>query len=53
MGLITKERKVFRGRINGCKNCGRKRGLVRRYGLDVCRQCFRDNAYELGFKKYN
>lgn len=53
MGLITKERTTFRGRIDGCKYCGRKRGLVRRYGLNVCRQCFWDNARELGFKKYN
>ena len=48
-----KEREVFRGRIEGCVLCGRKRGLVRRYGLNLCRQCFRDKAMELGFKKYD
>ena len=48
-----KEREVFRGRIEGCVLCGRKRGLVRRYGLKLCRQCFRDKAMELGFKKYD
>ena len=48
-----KEREVFRGRIEGCVLCGRKRGLVRRYGLNLCRQCFRDKAIELGFKKYD
>ncbi len=53
MALMSKERKVWKGRINGCESCGRKRGLVRRYGLNVCRQCFRDNAHELGFKKYS
>jgi small subunit ribosomal protein S14 len=26
--------------------------MVRRYGLRLCRQCFRDTAPELGFKKY-
>ena len=40
------------GRTNGCRRCGQKRGMVRRYGLRLCRQCFRDTAPELGFKKY-
>ena len=48
-----KEREVYRGRIEGCVLCDRKRGLVRRYGLNLCRQCFRDKAPELGFKKYD
>jgi small subunit ribosomal protein S14 len=48
-----KEREVYRGRIVGCVLCDRKRGLVRRYGLNLCRQCFRDKAPELGFKKYD
>ena len=48
-----KEREVYRGRIEGCVLCDRKRGLVRRYGLNLCRQCFRDKAIELGFKKYD
>lgn len=48
-----KEREVYRGRIEGCVLCDRKRGLVRRYGLNMCRQCFRDRAKELGFKKYD
>ena len=48
-----KQREVYRGRIKGCGLCDRKRGLVRRYGLNMCRQCFRDRATELGFKKYD
>ena len=48
-----KVREVYRGRIIGCVLCGRKRGLVRRHGLNLCRQCFRDKATELGFKKYD
>ena len=48
-----KEREVYRGRIEGCVLCDRKRGLGRRYGLNLCRQCFRDKAMELGFKKYD
>ena len=48
-----KVREVYRGRIVGCVLCGRKRGLVRRHGLNLCRQCFRDKATELGFKIYD
>ena len=36
-----------------CKHCGRIRGHVSKYGLHLCRQCFRDTAVHLGFKKYN
>jgi small subunit ribosomal protein S14 len=38
---------------NECTRCGRKRGLVRRYQIYLCRQCFREIAPELGFKKYS
>ena len=41
------------GRSVGCRKCGRKRGLIRRHGLRLCRQCFRDMAPEIGFKKYS
>ena len=51
--MKIKERKVFRGRIKGCRRCGRKRGIVRRYKLHLCRQCFREKAPILGFKKYS
>lgn len=49
----TSERKKKYGRIDGCVRCGRKRGIVRRYGMRLCRQCFREIAPELGFKKYS
>lgn len=47
-----KPKKKF-GRIDGCHRCGRKRGLVRRYGMRLCRQCFREIAPDIGFKKYS
>jgi len=47
----TKPRKAF-GRKIGCVRCGRKRGMVRRYGMRLCRQCFREVAFDLGFRKY-
>jgi small subunit ribosomal protein S14 len=46
------QKKIF-GHKFGCKRCGRKRGIIRRYGLHLCRQCFREIAPELGFKKYS
>ncbi len=48
----TQKKKVF-GHKRGCERCGRKRGIIRRYGLHLCRQCFREIAPELGFKKYS
>jgi len=34
-----------------CRFCGNKHGVIRKYGLQICRQCFREKAEELGFKK--
>ena len=39
------------GRTIGCRRCGRRRGMIRRHGLRLCRQCFRDVGPEIGFKK--
>lgn len=36
-----------------CKRCGRIGGHIRKYGLDLCRQCYRESAKKLGFKKYS
>ncbi|PIO00474.1 30S ribosomal protein S14 [archaeon CG10_big_fil_rev_8_21_14_0_10_43_11] len=35
-----------------CRVCWRYGAHNRKYGLNVCRQCFRELAPELGFKKY-
>ncbi|MCK4397631.1 MAG: 30S ribosomal protein S14 [Methanophagales archaeon] len=48
----NKDKRFGRG-ANVCRRCGRKRGLVRKYGIYLCRQCFREIAREIGFKKYN
>lgn len=37
------------GRV--CRICGTSRGLIRKYGLNVCRRCFREVGEKLGFKK--
>ncbi|KAI5674240.1 hypothetical protein M9H77_14604 [Catharanthus roseus] len=31
--------------------CGNSHGIIRKYGLMCCRQCFRSNAKEIGFIK--
>lgn len=36
-----------------CKRCGRHGAHVSKYGVDMCRQCFRESAVELGFKKFS
>ncbi len=39
--------------VHLCKRCGRRGGHISKYGLDLCRQCFRDIAKNIGFKKYS
>lgn len=39
--------------LKKCKNCGRTGGHISKYGIHLCRQCFRDYATQLGFRKYN
>ena len=34
-----------------CRVCGARQGLIRKYGLNICRRCFREYANDLGFKK--
>ena len=63
-----KERKFGRS-ARKCRRCGRIRGHIKKYarvsdlviliqhikkyGLNLCRQCFREVAMKLGFKKYS
>ena len=32
--------------------CQNRRGLIRKYGIDMCRRCFREYATDIGFVKY-
>ena len=47
-----KKRSCGEARVK-CRNCGRQGAHIAKYGLNLCRQCFRDMAIGLGFKKYN
>lgn len=43
---VQKLTQVFYSRI-----CTHKAGLIRRYGLNICRQCFREKSAQIGFVK--
>ena len=40
------------GQLEACQRCGRKQGLVGKYDIWLCRQCFREIAPGMGFNKY-
>lgn len=35
-----------------CRVCASHQGLIRKYDLNICRQCFREKANDIGFHKY-
>ncbi len=47
-----KERK-FGVAARKCERCGRFGAHISSYNLNVCRQCFREIAVEIGFEKYS
>ena len=47
-----KERK-FGIAAKKCERCGRFGAHLSQYNLNLCRQCFREIAEEIGFKKYS
>ncbi len=47
-----KER-VFGKFTKKCIRCWNTRGHISKYGLHVCRRCFREIATQVGFKKYS
>ena len=36
----------------GSRVCNNTHGIIRKYGLDLCRRCFREYAKDIGFIKY-
>ena len=41
------------GRNAYCVNCKNNKGMVHKYGLNLCRRCFKEFATMMGFKKYS
>jgi len=48
---LSKERK-YGAKTKKCKRCGRTGAHIGKYGINLCRQCFRQVATKIGFKKY-
>ncbi|MBI4175834.1 MAG: 30S ribosomal protein S14 [Candidatus Aenigmarchaeota archaeon] len=48
----SKPRKFGR-MLKRCRKCNRTGGMNHKYGLNYCRQCFREDAEKLGFRKYS
>lgn len=46
-----KPRKYGKG-SRWCKRCGQYTAIIQKYDLLLCRQCFREVARRIGFKKY-
>lgn len=36
-----------------CRVCGTRQAVIRKYGLMVCRRCFKDVAEKIGFRKFD
>jgi len=36
-----------------CRVCGTRQAVIRKYGLMVCRRCFKEIAEKIGFKKFD
>lgn len=60
--MTTKDKKNFKKisktskeyqRSKACKICGTFRGVISKYNLKICRRCFNEVAFDLGFKKYD
>lgn len=37
--------------MSNSRVCKHKAGLIRKYDLNLCRQCFREKAKDIGFNK--
>lgn len=47
-----KPHKYGRG-VQVCRRCGSRDAVIQAYGIYLCRQCFREVAATMGFKKYS
>jgi small subunit ribosomal protein S29e len=47
---FSRPRKFGKG-SRQCRVCAHQAGLIRKYGMDICRQCFREKAAVIGFEK--
>ena len=50
-GLINIKPRRYGPGSRRCRACSNRHGLIRRYRIDICRQCFSEQAKDIGFKK--
>jgi|WetSurMetagenome_2_1015567.scaffolds.fasta_scaffold04355_8 small subunit ribosomal protein S14 len=50
--LVKKNLKMDQRSLT-CSICGAQRGLIHKYRLHICRRCFREVAFRIGFRKYS
>jgi len=48
---VPKERKIGVS-ARKCRRCGQSGAHIRKYGLHLCRACFREIAKKIGFRQY-
>ncbi|KAJ6106508.1 hypothetical protein N7512_010025 [Penicillium capsulatum] len=48
---FSRPRKYGKG-SRECRVCSHRAGLIRKYGMNICRQCFREKSADIGFNKY-
>ncbi|PYH35009.1 40S ribosomal protein uS14 [Aspergillus neoniger CBS 115656] len=46
----SRPRKFGKG-SRSCRVCSHRAGLIRKYGMNICRQCFREKSSDIGFHK--
>ena len=51
-GFTARKEKNFGRGSRWCKTCGCYTSCIKKYDLQLCRQCFREVANSLGFKKF-
>ncbi len=51
--FCSPKKRKFGKTIHPCRRCGKTSGVIVKYGLVYCRQCFREEAHKLGFRKFN
>lgn len=52
MAITNKKVRKYGKTTRPCIRCGTYGPIIRAYGLNYCRVCFREVAESLGFKKY-
>lgn len=49
----TPRERIFGKSSKKCRKCGNNKGFIEKYGIDLCRKCFREMATSIGFRKYS